>query len=158
MSACQPVAPSKALVIPPLMSSSDLVLVCQEHLSGVTISKSSFLMDALAAFSATANSIQVLESLSQLILDIIISGRFDLIEIIQGRSIWDVDECLMCCLVDFLLEKAESVFMMGLIYLNRRKTFEDYFALLPGYMSQHDFKRLKEGLLLYGEILGKESA
>jgi len=79
-------------------------------------------------------------------------------EIVQGKSIWDVDESAMCCLVDFLLEKAGSVFMMGLISLNRRKTFEDYFALLPGYLSQRDFTRLKEGLLLYGEIIGKESA
>jgi len=80
VSVCQPVAPSDAPVaqrIPPLMSSTDLVLVCPEHRSGVTVSKSGFLMNALAALSATANSCRMLESRSQLVMDIMISGTFD---------------------------------------------------------------------------------
>jgi hypothetical protein len=141
------------------MDTAETAQVCEEHVSEPFISRSSFLMNATAAFSSTANTDQTLEELNPKTTETLIFGRLELWETMEGeRSVWGSEDCDMCCLVEFLLGKAGWVFMLGLVVLNRLKTFEEFFSLLVGHASEEDLKLRKEQLEFYGEFHRKERA
>ena len=114
-----------------LQRSSSDVSLCSEHMSSglksLTITSLKMLcLHAFTSMRGTANSI-TLESPS-LVCEIT-DGMWEMYEVINGVYSWSEEDCESCCIVVFLLGHGGTVFLMGLVCLEKNDMFDECIEL-----------------------------